>query len=295
MSFNLNGKPKRGVSLYSYHGEYGVTMNMEDMFMEMDDIGAYGLEILGNSHIDNYPEPSEEWYEEWNRLTAKYHIVPVEYGHWVDSRLYQGRELTTEESVEALIRDFKIANRLGFKILRTKLGVINHALEPVKNWRDFISSALEAAEKYDVRMCPEIHSPTVLKSKMIDDYVEFIEKTGTKYFGLNIDFSIFQTGSNDLIGFGPNDFVGPPCEHSPVSELEALLPYVYCCHAKFMRMDENFNEVVIPYQEIVDLLIKNNWGGYLLSEYEGAKSDVPGHTSNQIRRQHVMLKQLLGE
>lgn len=295
MSFNLTGKPKRGVSLYSYHGEYGTSMDLEDMFMEMEDMGAYGLEILGNSHIEGYPNISDEWYENWNQLVEKYHIVPVEYGHWVDSRLYPGRELTTEESVTMLKRDFKIANRLGFKVLRTKLGVIDDTLTPVKNWRDFIGAALEIAEEYDVRMCPEIHSPTVLKSKMIDDYVEFIEKTGTKHFGLNIDFSIFQTGSNDLIGFGPEDFVGPPAEHSAVDELEALLPYVFCCHAKFMRMDENFNEVVIPYQEIVNLLVKNNWGGYLLSEYEGAKSSVPGHTSKQIRRQHVMLKRLLGE
>jgi hypothetical protein len=295
MGLEMKGKPKRGVSLYSYHGEFGITMDIEDMFMEMDDIGAHGLEILCNTHIEGYPNPTEQWYENWNRLAAKYRIEPVEYGHWVDSRLYPQRELTTEESLAMLIRDFKIANRMGFKVLRTKLGVIDDTLTPVKNWRDFISAALEEAERYDVRMCPEIHSPTVLKSKMIDDYVEFIEKTGTKYFGLNIDFSIFQTGSNDLIGFGPNDFVGPPCEHSAVSELEPLLPYVYCCHAKFMRMDENFNEVVIPYPEIVDLLIKNNWGGYLLSEYEGAKSDVTGHTSNQIRRQHVMLKRLLGE
>lgn len=295
MSFNLKGKAKRGVSLYSYHGEYGVSMDLENMFMEMEDMGAYGLEILGNSHIEGYPNPSDQWYENWDRLIAKYHIEPVEYGHWVDSRRYPGRELTTEESVEMLIHDFKIANRLGFKVLRTKLGVIDHTLTPVKNWRDFISGALEAAQQYDVRMCPEIHSPTVLRSQMIDDYVEFIEKTGTKHFGLNIDFSIFQTGSNDLIGFGPEDFVGPPCQHSPVQELEALLPYVYCCHAKFMRMDENCNEVVIPYQEIVELLVKNNWGGYLLSEYEGAKSNVPGHTSTQIRRQHVMLKRLLGE
>lgn len=295
MSFDLTGKPKRGVSLYSYHGEYGTTMDMEDMFMEMQDMGAHGLEILGNSHITGYPNISEEWLENWNRLIEKYEIEPVEYGHWVDSRLFPSRELTSEESVEMLVRDFKIANKLGFKILRTKLGVIDDTLTPVKNWRDFISQALEEAEKYDVRMCPEIHSPTIIKSKMIDDYIEFIEKTGTKYFGLNIDFSIFQTGDNSLIGFNKGDFVGPPAEHSPVSELADILPYVYCCHAKFMRMDENFNEVVIPYKEIVELLVKHNWGGYLLSEYEGANSGVVGHTSDQIRRQHIMLKRLLGE
>ncbi len=285
--------PKRGVSAYSYHGEYGITKNLEDILEEMQDIGAYGLEILGNSHIDGYPEITDKWFEDWNRMIEKYNIVPVEYGHWVDSRLFEGRELTVEESVKALERDFKIANKLGFKILRTKLGVIDDELTPVKNWREFIKAALPLAEKYDVRMCPEIHSPTVLKSKMIDDYVEFIKETGTKYFGLNIDFSIFQTGDNSLVGFGPNDFVGPPCEHSKVEDIIPLLPYVYCCHAKFLKMDDNFNEVVIPYKEIIEVLKEYEWDGYLLSEYEGPNSDVPGYTSDQIRRHHVMLKRLL--
>ncbi len=288
-------KPKRGVSAYSYNGEFGVTMNLENILEEMSDIGATGLEILANSHIPHYPNIEESWLEEWDYLLQKYNIEPVEYGHWVDSRLYKGRELTTKESLDMLERDFKIANRLGFKILRTKLGVIDMGLTPVRNWKEFVTEALPMAEAYNVRMCPEIHSPTVLKSKMIDDFVEFINKTGTKHFGLNIDFGIFQTGDNSLVGFGPNDFVGPPCEHSKVEELVPLLPYVYCCHAKFLRMSEEFQEVVIPYEEIINTLVKHQWNGYLLSEYEGPNAKVPGYTSDQIRRQHVMMKRLLGE
>lgn len=43
--------------------------------------------------------------EQWFRLLDKYEIVPVEYGHWIDSRLFAGRELTTKEPCEMLIRD----------------------------------------------------------------------------------------------------------------------------------------------------------------------------------------------
>jgi hypothetical protein len=77
------GKPKRGVSLYSYSGEYGVTMTLEDMFADISDMGADGLEILANGHIEGYPEPTDEWVENWFRMLAKYKIKPVEYGHWV--------------------------------------------------------------------------------------------------------------------------------------------------------------------------------------------------------------------
>lgn len=294
----MNGKdrkgPKRGVSAYSYHGEYGVTMDLRDIFHEISDLGASGLEILANSHIENYPNPSEQWLQTWDAMLKQYGVVPVEYGHWVDSRLYKGRTLSVRESVAMLERDFKLANRLGFKILRTKLGVIDDTLTPVENWPEFIREALPLAEAYDVRMCPELHSPSLLKSKMVDDYVDFIEKTGTRHFGLNVDFGIFQTGDSALVGFGPNDFVGPPCDHSPVEDIVPLLPYVFCCHAKFLRMDENFREVVIPYEDIINTLVKHGWDGYMLSEYEGPHADVPGYTSDQIRRHHVMMKRLLG-
>jgi len=119
--------------------------------------------------------------------------VPAEYGHWIDSRRQPGRTLTTQESYDTLVRDLKLANRLGFKVARTKLGVIDEILTPVENWQEFIKMALPVAEELDVKMCPEIHQPTALKSKMVVNYINFIEKTGTKNFGINIDFGVFSS------------------------------------------------------------------------------------------------------
>lgn len=290
MSASTNQKPKRGVSLYSYSGEFNVTMTMEDMFQDMYDMGAEGLEILANSHIKDYPNPTDEWIENWFKMLEKYKLVPVEYGHWVDSRLYPGRELDAKESYDMLIRDIKLANKLGFTVLRTKLGVIDDTLTPVTNWREFIEMALPDAEKYNVRMCPEIHLPTLLKSKMIDDYVEFIEKTNTKYFGLNIDFGVFMDKPLPRPGGDRR-----PHTYSAPEDIIPLLPYVYCCHAKFVNMSEDFVETTTPYDKIIDILVKHKWDGYLLSEYEGPNKDVPGYSSDQLRKQHVMMKRLLGE
>ncbi|MCD5184835.1 sugar phosphate isomerase/epimerase [Enterococcus gallinarum] len=286
---------KRGVTAYSYNKVFGIAMDLDDIFQHIQDTGASGIEILANAHIPHYPQVKEEWLDSWHEKLQHYQLEPAEYGHWVDSRLYKNRELTTKESIEMLERDFKLANQLGFKILRTKLGVIDDTLTPVKNWQEFIKGALALAEKYDVRMCPEIHSPTVLNSKMIDDYVTFIEKENTKYFGLNIDFSVFQTGDNALVGFGENDFVGPPAEHSQVSELIPLLKYVYVCHTKFLKMDQQFREVVIPYPEIIQVLQENEWSGYLISEYEGPRADEVAVVCDQVKRHQLMLKELLGK
>ncbi|MEJ2129798.1 MAG: TIM barrel protein [Woeseiaceae bacterium] len=280
-------KPKRGVSLYSYSGEYGMTMTMEDCFVDMYDMEATGLEILANGHIENYPEPTDEWVENWFAMLEQYEIVPVEYGHWVDSRRIPGHELTTQESYESLVRDLELANRLGFTVARTKLGVIDEILTPVANWREFIEMALPVAEEMNVRMCPEIHQPTELKSQAVDDYVDFIEKTGTKYFGLNIDFGVFQTE-------GRLQIPGMPNEPSAPADMVDLLPYTYACHAKFTHMTDELTEPTHPYEEILGILVEHGWDGYLLSEYEGPKETL-GHASDQLRRQHVMMKRLLGE
>jgi len=280
---------KRGVSIYSYSGLFGVTMQLEDCFKDIYDMGATGVEILANSHIDSYPELSDEFLEKWHYLCDKYKVEPAEYGHWLDTRLYKDRGLTLDESLEMLERDFRIANKLGFHVLRTKLGVIDDYLNPVENWREIIEAALPLAEKYDVIMCPEIHLPTILSDKMVSDYVEFIIKHNTRNFGLNIDMSVFQNRF-DL----QTEVPYPNQRHSNPDELIPLLPYVKCIHAKFNAMDDDFNEMTIPYPPVLEILKQNHWNGYLISEYEGANKDVPGYVSHELRKHHVMMKRILG-
>jgi hypothetical protein len=287
---DLSGKPKRGVSIYSYQGEFGVSMTLEDCFADMYDMGAEGLEILANGHVPGYPNPTDEWVENWFALLDQYELVPAEYGHWVDSRLHEGRELTSKESYDMLVRDIKLANRLGFKVGRTKLGVIDEILTPVENWQEFIEMALPVAEEYDFKMCPEIHMPTLLKSKMVDGYIDFIERTGTKNFGINIDFGVFAQRSRRMM-----NIPGVSKEPSAPEDMIPLLPYTYACHAKFSNMSDDLIETTIPYDRVIGILLEHKWEGYLLSEYEGQNKDVPGYASDQLRRQHVMMKRLLGE
>ena len=200
------------------------------------------------------------------------------------------RDLTTEESYEMLARDIRLAHRLGFTVMRTKMPVINDALEPVKNWREIIKMALPLAEELGIKMCPEIHTPSNLKGKMVKDYVDFIKETGTKNFGLNIDFSVFRTE------FSEGDYRDPNYTPNVPEDLIPLLPYIYCCHAKFINMSDEFEETTIPYKEIIELLKKHNWDGYLLSEYEGADKYDQGYEVGQtLRKHHIMMKNYIGD
>ena len=287
--YDLKG-PKRGVAFYSYSAEFGLTKTLEDCFEDVYDMGAHGIEILANTHIENYPYPTDAWVEQWYRLCDKYEVVPVEYGNWIDSHVLKYRDLTTEESYEMLERDIRLAHRLGFKVMRTKMPVINDELEPVENWREIIKMALPLAEKLDIKMCPEIHTPSNLKGKMVGDYVDFIKETGTKNFGLNIDFSVFRTE------FAENEYKNPNYTPNKPEDLIPLLPYIYCCHAKFINMSDDFEETTIPYKEIIQVLKDHGWDGYLLSEYEGADKYEPGYEVGQtLRKQHIMLKNYIGD
>ena len=126
---NTQQGPKRGIAVYSYSAEFGFEKNLEDCFEEIKDMGAHGIEILANTHIENYPYPTDAWVDKWFALCEKYEVEPVEYGHWIDCRVLQDRMLTTEEAVERLEQDMRLAHRLGFRVLRTKMSVINDALD----------------------------------------------------------------------------------------------------------------------------------------------------------------------
>ncbi len=268
---NNNQGPKRGVALYSYSAEFGFEKTLEDCFEDIHDMGATGVEILANTHIENYPYPTDEWVNYWFSLCDKYQVEPVEYGHWIDCRVLQDRLLSTEEAVARLEQDLRLAHRLGFKVLRTKMSVVDDALNPVENWREIIRGALPLAERLGLTMCPEIHIPTNLKSQMI------------------IDFSVFRHK------FDEGEFVDPHFVPNEPEDIIPLIPYIYCCHAKFIHMNDDFEETTIPYKEVLMALRDNGYNGYLLSEYEGADKYDQGYEVGQtLRKHHIMMKNILG-
>lgn len=280
--------PKRGVSLYSYTEMIQRGMTLEECFMEMHAMGAHGVEILGNSHIPGYPVLTDEFLTQWHELCEKYEIIPAEYGHWIDVRMWEDRMLSVDECVELLENDFKIANALGFHCLRTKQTVINDFLDPVENWRDIITAATPAAEKYDVIMLPEIHMPTILEQQMVADFCEYVDKTNSKVFGLNIDLSVFSPQPN---------FDGS-VRYSKPEGIIPYLKYVKCIHAKFTSMVEDgngsFKEEWIPYPEIIKVLVDNGWDGWMVAEYEGRNRDDEEAIFDVMRQHQILMKNCLG-
>jgi sugar phosphate isomerase/epimerase len=192
-----------GVSVYSYGNDFATgATNLERCMAEIADIGAEGLEILGEAHIKGYPNPSKEWIDTWYKNLDKYKLVPTAYDIFCDTMFYPDKLLTPEELLEFLIVDMKVANSLGYKVFRQQVAPYP-ADDPSEEYlapyvmstraMKFLELAIPHLEKYDIKIALELHSPTHLKSRWIDGCLELIQRTKTQHIGFCPDFSAFTS------------------------------------------------------------------------------------------------------
>lgn len=286
-----------GVSLYSYTGDMYTLMTLEDAMRQIADVGATGIEILGEGNIPAYPSPSAAWIDRWHELLAEHGLEATNYGSWIDSSMWRDRDLTAAEGAEMLATDLRLASTLGFTTLRPKIGVVSADLRPHPIWEETIERNLQLASDLGIVICPEIHAPTPIRHPVVDEYVEFIERTGTDHFRLLIDTGIFQravtTANHDGLSEEAQEEGWRKPLALPMSDLESVLPYTAFIQAKFFDIGADLVDRQIPWREILETLIRNDWSGYLSSEYEGDR--VPYRGVEQVRRQHALLRRIEGE
>lgn len=311
-------KIRRGVSLFSYIGDFGSAMTLEDCFMEMNDMGAYGLEILSEAHVPDYPNPSNEWVDHWFKMMDKYRIKPAFYSSWTEDLN------TPQQNMDHVLRDMRLAARLGFKRMRPKVAGARVRPEPGTRvgpgfgskidpkWEEWVLRLHDHAEKLDVSFAPEFNSPGFIGGQVYNDLLAFCEKYKPTHFGVQLDTAIFQTrGSRVRDGDfetepDPNRGQGAAGRGAPggrgggqsrtpdkITDAVPILPYVTHFHGKFWEMLDDFTEYSIPFDEVIAGLKEAKWDGYFCSEYEGPRTQ--GLASLQLRRHHVMLKRLIGE
>ncbi len=125
---------KYGVSLYSFTNDFGSVMGLDEAFDHVADTGATGIEILGETHVLGYPEPSTAWLDRWFGLLERHRLEPTNLCSWVDTKLRLGTSLSVADGAAELERDLRLAHRLGFKFLRPKFGVVSDDLDPDPIW-----------------------------------------------------------------------------------------------------------------------------------------------------------------
>ena len=195
---------KRGVSLYSYQQEqFFKRMTLRDMVKAVhDNLKTDGIEIIDQAVVRQYPYPSDEFVAEFRDLMAEFDMTAVTMDIYLDTLQFRDHVMTHKEAAERLVRDIRLAAKLGFQNVRCLCSV------PI----DVIEMALPAAEEYGVRIGKEIHAPFNIKTdsgeqygkgdgfprnpKMCEEIINLAEKKHTKFVGLVPDMGIFQRSIN---------------------------------------------------------------------------------------------------
>lgn len=308
-------KIKTCVSLYSLQNEYMTKkMSLEDIFKFLQDNSVDGVEFLPDQMMHGAPHPSEETLKEWDRLCKTYGIKPVIADVFLNTNLYENRNLTKKECVNLLIDEIKLAHRLGMKMIRLVSMTPGFVLEPL----------LPYCEKYDVKMALEIHAGLSFDKQKTKDYIAEMKRLNSPYIGLVIDTGIFckreprvmenycralgtgeepirvvhklyEQGGDGRSVYGADGKFIPELaetlkseqdymyahfadgyENEPLSVLDELMPYIFHIHFKLFEMTEN-GEFSVDYKEILQYLHDKNYDGYVATEYEGNRWTIPGN------------------
>lgn len=182
---------KSAVSLYSLQYQYiRGKMNLEDMFKFLQELGVQGVEILPDQMLKGTPNPTEETYIEWQRLVDKYQIDLACDDIFLNTNLFNNRDLTKRECVELIKQEIVMAHRLGFKTIRLVSYTPAWILEP----------CLETAEKYDVSLNIEIHGGMGFGMPQTDEFLKEMLRLDSPYVGIVPDTSLFCRKVPRIVG-----------------------------------------------------------------------------------------------
>lgn len=328
----MTSQIKRGVSLYSFQNEtFQGKMNLEDCVRTCAELGANGIEIIGEQTFWGWPEvgvdPAE--IESWHALMAKYGTTPVSHDFMLDYKRYKGREMPFDEQVASVMNDIDFGARLGMKFIRALVSIAPEVLV----------AAAPYAEEKGIKILIEVHAPLHFDHPWIIRHAEAFEKAGSDALGFLPDMGMFlfkfprvwkekfmrigvpqniadyiEKAYEDRVlseyvilnvqqmgGVGPALGMAETLRHNAAFEPKRMLDYmprIHNIHGKFYEMTEDYVEPSIPYDEIVSVLQQGGYNGYICSEYEGNRwieDHAEPDSVEQVRRQQVMLARLLGE
>lgn len=328
----MKQKIKRGVSLYSFqHETFLGRMRLEDCIRTCAELGAYGIEVVGEQTFTGWPENGmpEREVEQWHALMKKFGTVPVCHDFMLDYKRYKHKAMPFSEQVDSVKNDLILASRLEMKFVRSLVSV-----DP-----DVLVAAAPYAEELGLKILLEVHAPLHFDHPWILRHAEAYEKSGSKALGFLPDMGMFlerypriwterfirkgcPQAAADFIeksyedrrlseyviqdveakwGAGPQLAMAETLRHNAAFNPRRMLefmPRIHNVHAKFYEMTEELQEWSIPYDKVIAVLQEGGYEGYLCSEYEGNRwieDAFPVDSVEQVRRQHQMFCNLLGE
>src|SRR4029450_4220737 len=180
----LTSQIKRGVSLYSFQNEtFQGKMNLEDCVRTCAEMGAYGIEIIGEQSFWGWPEVGVEdaAIENWHALVKKYGTTPVSHDFMLDYKRYKGKLMPFDEQVASVKKDIDFGARLGMKYIRALVSIAPEVLV----------AAAPYAEEKNIKILIEVHAPLHFDHPWIIRHAEAFEKSGSDALGFLPDMGMF--------------------------------------------------------------------------------------------------------
>lgn len=230
---------KLGLTLYSFTPEYAKgILDLEGIIRTAREMGYTGYEMVAAQMSPDYPYVSDKFLGELTAINRHYGMEMISYAANMDRGLRSDRNLTEDEMLQRAITDVKSAAKLGCHVMREQFLCGPRVLERLAPY----------AEEYDVRVGIEIHNPEYPTSPCMLEYLEVIEKTGSRHIGFIPDFGCFATTPNK-----PN-WDAAVRNGAPVELLE---------YAAKLRYDD------VPIHEAQKLLLEKGANGAVMGAFQG--------------------------
>lgn len=313
---------KLGVTLYCFTDEYAKGIfSLEDCIRTAAEMGAEGYEIVATQMIPSYPYISDKFLGEIKAMSAAYGIDPICYAANTDRGMRVDRDLTEAEMLASTINDLKSAYKLGCKVMRVqyllsptamgklapyaeeygiKVGVEIH--NPETPSTPIMQEYLEVFEKTGsnyLGFIPDFGSFATKPNKPHWDHaiengapIELLEMAAK----LRFDDIPMKEASEVLLKAGANDAVMTAFSgmygfvtfyNKPDLEgLKRIIPYCHHFHGKFHYLNDDLEEVSIPYDQILSVIRNSDFEGYIMSEYE----DHVSGRAVEMTKKHLMME-----
>lgn len=319
---------KLGITLYCFTREYcRGEMSLEDCIRKAKETGAEGFEIVATQMIPSYPYVSDQFLGEITAMCRHYDIAPVCYSANMDRGLRGDRNLTEAEMLQMAVNDIKSASRMGCRVMReqfllspdalvklapyaeaynVKVGIEIHNPETPNTpiMREYLDKIRESGSRH-IGFVPdfglfatapnkphwdealaagvpleilEMAKEMRLNDMPQEDAVRELAKAGAT----GPAFAALQ-GMYGFVQFRRD------CKKE-LEGLREIMPYCFHMHGKCHYVSENLKEASIPYEEILPVIRKSDYKGYIVTEYEDHAS---GNAEIMTRRHLDMMKKIL--
>ncbi len=322
---------KLGTTIYSFTNAFHARKyTVEQLMDKVGELGiGPGVEIVGFSHIREFPKVTDKFAESFQAAIERNQLVPTCLGLNADVYRRRDRPMTEDESYEYHKPQIEAAARLGFPVARCQMVAGPEVLRRLA----------PLAERLNVKLGMELHAPETVDSPTVLAFREMMAKENSPYLGFIPDFSssaravpscfinhFRETGIPEKylqIGLEAWKVEGTFPERqaeyqkrekeagAPESVIRGmffmfamlgrmdpkawreLVPQAVHIHGKCFEFDDEGNEVSLPYEEILPVFVEAGYNGYMSAEWEGhAFTDNDGFA--EVVAQHALSKRILG-